>query len=315
MPQCHTCSPRPALLRVLVLATVSAVSVMPAQASALACPGTDMGRVTSTADGLKVEESAVPVLRSGDILIQLNSHRLHSCTNLTDGLSEAQRNQLVPLFLIRRDNGMQVVLVEPAHVPAGPAAPQSQPAAEVAIVLPTAIPPSAVPTTHPTPLTPADADAARQLLDQLVAFGRDLQARQPLPMSQPWVQRVDGLRQQYKAEQARNSSVTVVEPILTYYEAVADILKYKETATRERRNVRARAEVVLEYQTNSAVGEWLHRYPFLRASVIKEPETIHFIMEGEVSGLWAPDRAVALLLDRAVSEGSALSGKLTRLGS
>ena len=144
----------------------------------------------------------------------------------------------------------------------------------------------------------------------LGALGRDLQARQPLPMPQPWAQRIDQLRQAYDRQQASGSGVGVVEPILGYYETVGQILVYKDAETRGRREVRARSDVVLEYHNNSPVGGWLSRYPFLRASVVREPETTHFITESESNGQWLPDQAVALLVARAVSEGTALSATL-----
>lgn len=278
----------------VVLAAVTVVSVAAGRAGASACADTSIGRIVASGDGLRVEQSAAPTLHTGDILVQLNSHRLHTCADLAEALSEAQRNQLAPLLLIRRDHAMDVALIAAVT--------------EMALAQPTPIPPS-VPTTPP-PLSRADADAVRTLLAELVAFGRDLQARQPLPMAQPWAQRVVRLRQQYDAQLVRGAGVGVVEPILQYYETVTQILLYKETATRERRDVRARSDVVLEYHRDSPVGAWLQRYPFLRASVIQEPETVHFITEGESNGLWLPDRAVALLLDRAVTEGAALSSTL-----
>ena len=285
----------------VVLAAVTVVSVAAGRAGASACDDMSIGRIVASGDGLRVEESAAPTLHTGDILVQLNSHHLHTCADLAEALGEARRNQLAPLFLIRRDHAMDVALI------AAPAV-LTAPAAEAALAQPTPIPPS-VPTTPPA-LSRADADAVRTLLAELVAFGRDLQARQPLPMAQPWSQRVVRLRQQYDAQQVRGAGVGVVEPILGYYETVVEILLYKETATRERRDVRARSDVVLEYHRDSPVGAWLQRYPFLRASVTREPETVHFITEGESNGLWLPDRAVALLLDRAVAEGAALSSTL-----
>jgi hypothetical protein len=129
-------------------------------------------------------------------------------------------------------------------------------------------------------------------------------------MPQPWAQRIDQIRQAYDRQQASGTGVGVVEPILGYYETVGQILVYKDAETRGRRAVRARAEVVLEYHTSSPVGGWLSRYPFLRASVVEEPETTRFITESESNGQWLPDRAVELLVARALSEGTALSTAL-----
>jgi len=299
-------------------------------AAALPCADTRLGQIELTADGLQVGESAVQSLRSGDFLVQLNSHQLQTCTDLVEALNEARRNELATLLLIRRDGATQVaVLTAPAATatsaaPAGPviavppasvAAQSTAPAAtvepaKVAAVQPTVIPPSAVPTPPPTPLSRADADTARQFLAKLTAFGNELQAHQPLPKAQPWTQRVERLRQDFNTARRRDTAVDVVEPILGYYETVTQILLYKEDATRERREIRIKADVVLEYHTSSPVGAWLQRYPFLRASVIREPEAIHFITAGETNGQWLPDRAISLLVENALSDGAVLSARL-----
>jgi hypothetical protein len=312
MPRCHALNSRQRLHLVQLVAqgvaAVAAASLVLADAGAPACPETRIGRVVSTSDGLRLEEAATPPLQSGDILVQLNNHRVMTCAELTDTLNEAQRNQLAALFLVRRNGKTEVVLVQwPA---ARPVALAVQPtAAPPTAVQPTVASPTPKSTAAPTPLTRADAAAARAFVAELVSFGRELQAREPLPMSQPWVQRIEQLRRTY-AERAGGAGFSGAEPILAYYETVAQILVYKENATRGRRDVRAKSEVVLEYHRASPVEGWLQRYPFLQPSVIREPETVHLIVEGDRNGQWGPDRAVALLLEHAVSEGTALSEKL-----
>jgi hypothetical protein len=308
MPRCQAFASRhrPRVARLLGqgLVAVTAASLVLADSGPPACPETRIGRVVATSEGLRLEEAPTPPLHSGDVLVQLNNHRLMTCTELTDALNEAQRNRLARLFLVRRSGKTEVALVE---APAAGAVPLA--AAPPAIAPPTVAPPTPIPTAPPAPLPRADADAARKFVAELVSFGRELQAREPLPMSQPWAQRVEQLRHAY-AKQASGAGVGVAEPILAYYETVAEILVYKENATRGRRELRARSEVVLEYHRDSPVEGWLQRYPFLQPSVIHEPEDVHFIIEGDRNGQWAPDRAIALLVQRAVSEGTALSAKL-----
>jgi hypothetical protein len=272
------------------------------------CPETHIGRVVSTDQGLRLEEAATPPLQSGDVLVQLNNHRLMTCAELTDALNEAQRNKLAALFLVQRNGKTEVALVEYPAATGAVALAAAQPALTRPPVM-TAVPPTPPPTAALTPSTQAETEAARAFVAELVSFGRELQAREPLPMSQPWVQRIEQLRRTY-AEQVGGAGVSAAEPILAYYETVAEILVYKENATRDRRDLRAKSEVVLEYHPASPVEGWLRRYPFLQPSVIREPETVHFIVEGDRNGQWAPDRAVALLVEHAVSEGTALSAKL-----
>lgn len=284
----------------LILLGLTIATAGSAGTLALSCPDTGIGSIAASADGLLVEQPAVPSLQSGDILLQLNNQRLQSCADLVQALSEARRKQLTALFLIRRADKTDVV---PLDLPVVPAL-------QVAVAPPTPVPLSPVPTTAPTPLTQPNIDAARTLLGELGALGRDLQAHQPLPMPQPWAQRIDQLRQAYDRQQVNGAGVGVVEPILGYYETIGQILVYKEAETRGRREVRARAELMLEYHNSSPVGGWLSRYPFLHAAVVREPETTHFITESESNGQWLPDQAVALLVTRAVSEGTALSAAL-----
>lgn len=312
MPRCNAFGSRqrPRFVHLVVqgVAGVIAASMVLAESGTSTCPEIRIGRVVSTSEGLRLQEPATRPLQSGDILVQLNNHRLITCAELTEALNEAQRNQLAPLFLVRRDGKTEAALVEWPTAAVALAA--AQPTALVLTpVQRTVALPTSRPGATPTPLTRADADAARAFVADLVSFGRELQAREPLPMPQPWVQRVEQLRRTY-AEQASGASVGVAEPILGYYETVAQILLYKENATRGRRDLRARSEVVLEYHRASPVEGWLERYPFLQPSVIREPEAVHFIAEGDRNGQWVPDRAIALLLQHAVAEGTALSAKL-----
>jgi hypothetical protein len=292
------------------------------RAAADPCADGRLGRIELTADGLRVAETTAQSLRPGDFLIQINGHRLWSCAHLADALNEAGRDDLATLLLIRRDGATEVALVTappgraavdtPVRVAAAPAAASADPVepATVARALSTALPPSPAPTVPPLPLSRADADAIRDFVAKLMAFGTEVQSHQPLPKAQPWAQRVDRLRQDYNTERGRGVAVDVVEPVLGYYETIAQILLYKENATRERREVRARSEVVLEYHTNSPVGAWFQRYPFLRTSVIHEPEVLRFIAAGESNGQWLPDRAIALLVEYALSAGAVLSATM-----
>jgi len=313
MPRCDALDSRrrPRFVHLLGqgLVAVTAASMVLADSGTSACSETRIGRVVSTSDGLRLEGTATPPLQSGDILVQLNNHRVTTCAELTDAVNEAQRNRLAALFLVRRNGKTEVALVEwPAAgavvlVPAQPTT--AQPTVAQATIAPATLKPAAA----PTALTQADAAAARAFVADLVALGREMQAREPLPMSQPWVQRIEQLRRAY-AERASSAGVGVAEPILAYYETVAQILLYKENETRDRRDLRARSEVVLEYHRASPVEGWLQRYPFLRPSVIREPETVRLLMEGDRNGQWVPDRAIALLLEHAVSEGTALSARM-----
>lgn len=268
-----------------------------------ACPDATLGRVVYSDTGLEVTEPAVAALQANDVLVQLNGRQLRTCDDVRMALREARDRRLTPLLLVRRDGTNQAVVIT---------LPEEVRAVTVATVVPPSpIPPSPIPTAVPTPISVSDADAVREMAGELVTFGRKLQADLPVPMAQPWSGRVEDLRRTYAARSAAVPAVRAVEPVLGYYETMVAILEYKERATRGRRAVRAQSEVVLEYDSDSPIAGWIERYPFLRPSVIAAPKTITFIGTGEVVGRWAPDRAVALLVERAITDGEVLSHGLS----
>jgi hypothetical protein len=60
---------------------------------------------------------------------------------------------------------------------------------------------------------------------------------------------------------------------------------------------------VIEYTSASEVSEWLRRYPFLEPSIERKPSSLAF---AERAGLWKPDEAIRLLVERARRETAAL---------
>jgi hypothetical protein len=111
------------------------------------------------------------------------------------------------------------------------------------------------------------------------------------------------LRQAYEERQRHTPAVSAVEPILGYYETIAEILRYKEKAERDVGYLRPQPNVAVEYNSGQPVGTWMRRYPFLRQSIVELPG--RSIIGGESNGRWLPDNAVELLAERALAHPEA----------
>jgi hypothetical protein len=300
-----------------LLFALAVSAIAPAAAEELACPDTDVGRVAVIADGLRVIAPQVQGLRPDDILVQLNSRVLHSCSDLTQAMAEARDRQLASLLLIRRQQGTEAIVLQRPLVPP-PAAPPTAPILVDAIAAtappqptltrppPTFTPPSM--TLTPAPIARSAVAPVRDTLAQFRELGRSMQAKLPLPSAQPWAREVGDLRQAYEQHQAEVPALRVVEPILAYYQTIAEILVYRERTFRDAGNTRSQPDVALSYNNGSQVSGWLQRYPFLQASVIAPPDTL--LGFAESNGRWSPDRAVELLVERALAEGDALAQRL-----
>jgi membrane-associated protease RseP (regulator of RpoE activity) len=298
---------------------VVGTNAVAARAEEPACGDVAIGVVSATDVGLRVGAPAVAALRPGDVLLQLNGHRLRACDDLRRAIAEARAGGLEVLLLVEREgqaSALRIDLPEPLAV-AG-AVPAAEPAADevplraptiVAVVPPTPTrqpspTPSLPPTAVPTPASSADAALVREALAEANAFGRELQDSLPLPSSQPWLDELRRLRDAQARRRASSAAVAVLEPILAYYETVGEILVYKEEITRDDGRRRNRLELVLEYDSaSSEVNRWLARYPFLAESVIEPPAEIRIIARGERPGRWLPNRAIELLVERALKEG------------
>jgi hypothetical protein len=267
---------------------------LPAGAVTTTCPDTSVASVVVTADGLHVIKPGTEEIQADDVLVQLNSHVLRTCADLARAMKEARERRLAPLLLVRRRHELAAIVLH------------QQPSMAVAA------PAQQTPT--PVPIGASDIEPIRHTLADLRELGRSLRANFPLLTAQPWARRVSDLRQAYEQRRTTMPAVRAIEPILAYYETVADILKYKERAAREAGYTRPRPNVTLGYNSGSQVSAWLRRYPFLQASVTEPPEKTAFVGWAESNGRWSPDHAVALLVERALADGDALARRLDATG-
>lgn len=283
----------PATALSIVTAVLLAVAT---QGEEVPCVLAGVGAFAIADGGLDLVTTERSDLRAGDRLLQLNGRRLTTCADLSTGLQDAQRQGMLVVVALQRGTKVETVLL-------------ALPRATVA--LPAATTPRSVapePTALPLRSNPA---ALVPMMAALHAFDEKIQ----LPLGpQPYGQRFKELQKTYRDLRARDGAIAAVEPIMDYYEAVATLVNYRErvavdrvtrdgaSAPGEVARVRMPAPVV-EYTTDSEVGEWLRRYPFLDAAIERTPG---WMGQAEYAGLWKPDEAIRLLVERARRDTAAL---------
>lgn len=279
------------------LRTALCLTLLPLRVAAT-CYDADVGEVEPSGNGVRVTRPADDNLRVGDVIEQINSHLLRSCSDFADALSESRTRHLALLLLVRRQRELAGVVLR-GHT-----------ADSVAKV---ASPPGPSPT--PAQIGPVDARSVRNVLGDLLKLGTAMRASQPLLTPQPWVRQTEELRHRCEQAYASVSGLQAVAPIVGYYQTIADILVYKEKATHTAGYTRPQPNIVLGFHTGSQVSQWLRQYGFLEASIIAPPEQTAYAGWAEGNGRWLPDRAIELLIERAITEGGALDQHLQDAGS
>jgi len=98
--------------------------------------------------------------------------------------------------------------------------------------------------------------------------------------------------------------------LFDYYLAAQEIRQYKQDFVKEeRKDLRKGRGMMFQaesipYFLKSPVPAWIDRYPFLRASVNETPRIENFL---EYPGRWDPDKAVALLWQKAKEDTDTFS--------
>lgn len=269
------------VLVALLIAATSPVSAAPV------CTLAGVGAFAVTADGLRVVESATPALQRDDVLLQLNDRRLRTCDDASAALNVAEQQGLVPVVLVRRGDATRT-----ATLPWPPTPPE--------------IP-------APASLTAPDPDSLAEMASVLQAFAD--QVNLPILSPQPFTGRLRELRQSVRAHRD-DAAAGAVEPILAYYDTVAEILAYKENATADApavgdthvpmggARVQRHALAPFKYTSDGPPATWIARYPFLQSSVTQDIDTFGPF---ERTGSWQPDEAIRLLVARARADTAALA--------
>ena len=104
--------------------------------------------------------------------------------------------------------------------------------------------------------------------------------------------------------------------IYSYYATIEEILAYREKATHGLGAGRNRAGLTLEYGVGSEVTRLVGALPVSERTACRVPTIpTRSFMTGRRMGLWSPDEAVRLLVERAVSDGEKLEAELVTADS
>ena len=247
--------------------------------------------------------AAAAGLRVGDALVQANGTLPRSCGEYARAVRDARREHKAMLLLVRRaDAEVPLALAASAWERAvAAAAPAPLPEAPSVRVL--------VATPPPPPLPPETHVSVEEVTRGLAALGGA--GRASLGSYQGNVLR---LRRQIETLAARSAAPTPVlgglRTVLKYYEG-AGVAWASEETQREResrpRHLAAAELATAPFFADSDVASLIDEFPFLRASVVRDPVPG---MVGESGGVWRPREARALLWEHGREELDRLSGWL-----
>ena len=267
-------------------------------------------------------------LRAGDRLVQANASVLTSCDDWARAVREARRERKALLLLVRRDaeemplmlaqaTWDRVVAVAPPTVPPSPPTvppvPSTVPPLPPTTTLPRgeAPPPAFTPTTLPPPAAAPSVAAIVKApaagtpsapLDELL---RSIEALTPEEPSTARIgtyqQQLLRVHRQVESIAARGAAspevITGLRTVVRYYDA-AEVAWEADEDVRERekrpRHYPSSEGATAPYFADSDAEATIVEFPFLRDTVVREPGTAAI----EVSGLWRPIQARALLWEK-----------------
>ena len=245
-------------------------------------------------------------IRVGDAVVQVNGTVVRSCGEFARTVRDARRDRKAVLLLVRRA-GTEVPLLVGAAAWDRAVATASAPAPSE--------PPSVrkiVATPPPLPLPPETSVSVDEVTRGLAAL-RD--AERPSARLETYRRDLVQLHRQVETLTARASAPPRVldglRTVLGYYDA-AGVAWGSEEARRERdrqpRHLPSRDNVAAPYFEDSDVAAAIDEFPFLRDTVVRDPEPGPVGIES--AGLWRPLQARALLWEHGREELARLAGWL-----
>jgi hypothetical protein len=277
-------------------------------------------------------------LRAGDWLVQANASVLDDCEEWARTVRDARRERKALLLLVRRTSGEvplmlaqgtweRAVAVAPAVPPEAPPppAPPGTPSVAVTPAPATTPPPMAVPprpAPAPRPVAPpsvaaivsepSPAGGSSAQVDETLRTLETLAPEEPAPARiTAYEQQLLRVHRQIESLAAREAAparvVAGLRTVVRYYDA-AQVAWEAEEAIRERdrlpRHVPIGEAATAPYFVDGDAETTIFEFPFLKSTVVREPGTGLV----EVSGLWRPVQARALLWEKGREE----LGRLTQ---
>jgi hypothetical protein len=266
------------------------------QAGVAVAAGPDGGLAVTAVD--PESPAAAAGVSVGDAVVQVNASLPRGCADWARALRDARRERKAILLLVRRGT---------AEVPlALAAATWSRPVAVVATA-----PPAEAPSVRhlvsapPPPLPPETSVSLEEVTGGLAALARA--ADRGGGGLDPYQRDLLRIGQQVETLAARGSVSPDVQEglrtVLGYYQAVGVAWASEETQ-RERegrpRHLPPREGGTAPFFEDSAIAAAIDRFPFLRATVARDPSPNG--IGGESAGLWRPQEARALLAEHGREE-------------
>ncbi len=243
---------------------------------------------------------------AGDVVVQVNATVPRSCGDWARAVREARRDRKALLLLVRRAGGEVPVVLAAATwdrvvAAVAPAPPPEAPSVRQIVATP-----------PPPPLPPDASVTVDEVLHGLAALeGRE----RPSARLATYQHDLALLHRQVETLAARGTAppnvVAALRTVLGYYEAAA-VAWASEDARRETdhqpRHVASAETAPAPYFESSDVAAAIEAFPFLRATVVRDPAP--GLLAGESAGLWRPVEARGLLWEHGREELGRLTGWL-----
>ena len=248
--------------------------------------------------------AAAAGLRVGDAVLQANGALTRSCGEYARVVREARRERKAVLLLVRREDAEMPLALgaatwERAVAAAVPPAPAVAPSGRALVAAP-----------PPPPLPPETHVSVDEVTRGLATLG---EGSWPAATIGHYQKDVLQVRRQVETLAAREAAPAAVlsglRTVLKYYEGAAVAWASEETQRdREHRPRHLPAETATApFFWDSEVAALIDEFPFLRASVVRDPAPG---LVGESGGLWRPGEARTLLWEHGREELGRLTGWL-----
>lgn len=279
-------------------------------------------------------------LESGDVIRQANGARIAGCHDLERSAAEAAAKGLVLLLAVERGGQILGVAATMADIdtevaaraatPAAPhagvssngtAAPVAPPNAAAGTLAAARVAATPVPAVTPRPRRAAtmplhdgtSADLRRRAAAAAAALARVDEVAQPGVPLAVYERRLGDAGAAIAALDfdvgAADSAVRdFVEDTIALHRTARDIRR-AQLAFLSQSGIDRRAPMAstLPYFSDSRVPEWVGAYPFLQETILTAPHESSMPLPGEVAGRWDPERALALLWERASTARATLA--------
>lgn len=266
---------------------------------------TDTPSALVVTEVLPLSQAARLGLAKGDTIEQINSWRARDCHSYSRAVQDARSEQKALLLLLTHKGRRQTLAFEPAIWVRKEQERQEKEAV------------ASLQTMLAAPLPSELKGKVGTAGDQALAILREVETTTTGPgKPNAYEEGIAKARTQLRAldqasqGEAEKRVVAGAKVLFDYYLVAQEIRQYKQDFVKEeRKDLRKGRGATFQaesipYFLKSPVPGWIDRYPFLRDSVSETPRTENFL---ERPGKWDPDRAVALLWQKAKEDTGTFS--------